>query len=57
VNDESENKNAVIELTNRYEIKRIVVFEYHSQINEMIERRHKSLIDLLSKMINEDLKN
>jgi hypothetical protein len=57
VNDESENKNAVIELTNRYEIKRVVVFEYHSQINEMIEREHKSLIDSLSKMINEDLKN
>jgi hypothetical protein len=56
INDESKNKNAVIELTNRYEIKRVVVFEYHSQINEMIEREHKSLIDSLSKMINEDLK-
>jgi hypothetical protein len=57
VNDESENKNAVIELTNRYEIKRVVVFEYHSQVNEIIEREHKSLIDSLLKIINEDLKN
>jgi hypothetical protein len=57
VNDELKNKNAVIELTNRYEIKRVVVFEYHSQVNEMIEREHKSLINSLSKMINEDLKN
>jgi hypothetical protein len=57
VNDESENKNAVIKLTNRYEIKRVIVFEYHSQVNEMIEREHKSLIDSLSKIINEDLKN
>jgi hypothetical protein len=57
VNNELKNKNAVIELINRYEIKRVVIFEYHSQVNEMIEREYKSLIDSLSKMINEDLKN
>jgi hypothetical protein len=57
VNNELKNENAVIELTNRYESKKIVVFEYHSQVNEMIEREYKSLIDSLLKMINEDLKN
>jgi hypothetical protein len=57
VNDESKNKNVIIELTNRYEIKTVIVFEYHSQVNKMIEREHKSLINSLSKIINEDLKN
>jgi hypothetical protein len=57
MNDESKNKNVVIKLTNRYKIKKIIVFEYHSQINEIIERDYKSLVDSLSKIINEDLKN
>ena len=47
-----ENKEQVIELANRYGIKRIMVSAYHPQANGMIERGHKPIVDALSKMTN-----
>ncbi len=46
----SENKDAVAELAQRYKVKRVVVSAYHLKANEMIERGHKPIVDVLSKM-------
>ena len=50
IDEKLENKNSIIELTNKYEINRIVIFVYHFQANEMIESRHKFMKNALSKM-------
>ncbi len=57
VNDESENKEILDELVQRYRIKKMITSSYHSQINEMIERNHRSLFDALFKMSDKDLKS
>ena len=51
--DESENKKQIIKLAIHYVIKWIVISSYNSQANEMIEREHQSIVDTLSKLINE----
>ena len=45
-----ENKDAVVELAERYGVRRVVVSAYHPQANGMIERGHKPIVDALSKM-------
>jgi DNA-directed RNA polymerase subunit N (RpoN/RPB10) len=57
VNDESENKEILDELVQRYRIKKMITSSYHSQINEMIERDHRFLSDALSKMFDEELES
>jgi hypothetical protein len=57
VNDESENKEILDELVQRYRIKKMITSSYHSQINEMIERDHRFLSDALFKMSDEKLKS
>jgi hypothetical protein len=57
VNDESENKEILDELVQWYRIKKMITSNYHSQINEMIKRNHKSLFDALFKMFDEELKS
>ncbi len=53
----AENKEAVVELANKYWVKRVVVLAYHPQANNMIERGQKLILDLLSKMSNESFTN
>lgn len=51
IDGRSENKNAVIELTRRYRVKKMVMSAYHLQANGiMIEDGHKPIVDALSKM-------
>ncbi len=57
VNDESENKEILDELVQRYRIKKMITSSYHSQINEMIKRDHRSLFNALFKMFDEELEN
>jgi hypothetical protein len=57
VNDESENKEILDELVQRYRIKKMITSNYYFQINEMIKRDHKSLFNVLSKMFDEELKS
>jgi hypothetical protein len=57
VNDEFENKEILDELVQRYRIKKMITSNYHSQINEMIERSHRFLFDALFKMFDEELKS
>lgn len=53
----SENKEAIKELTQKYEIKRVVVLVYHPQVIGMIKRRHKSIVNALSKMLDKGSAN
>jgi hypothetical protein len=57
INDDFENKKILEKLIKRYQIKKMITSNYHSQINEMIKRDHKFLFDALFKMFNEELKN
>jgi hypothetical protein len=57
INDDSENKKVLEKLVKRYRIKKMITSDYHSQINEMIEKDHKSLSDALFKMSDEELEN
>lgn len=50
IDEKPENKDAVVELAQRYGVKRVVVSAYHLQANGMIERRHNPIVDALSKM-------
>ncbi len=57
IDGSSENNEAVEELAERYGINQVVVSAYHPQANEMIERSHKPIVDLLSKMSEGGCKN
>lgn len=46
----SEKKDAVADLNQRYRVQRVVVSAHHPQVNGMIERGHKPIVNALSKM-------
>ena len=41
INEKSEDRNFVAKLCEKYDDKRVMISFYHSQINEMIEKKHK----------------
>lgn len=47
---ESKNKDVIVELAERYGIKRVVVSAYYPQANKIIEHSHKSIVNTLLKM-------
>ena len=51
MNEDFENKAVTEELLNRYRVRIKLISTYHASINEMIEREHRSLINVLSKLI------
>ena len=51
MNKDFENKTVTEELLNRYRVRIKLISTYHALINEMIERGHRSLINILSKLI------
>ena len=51
MNEDSENKTVTEELLNRYRVRIKLTSVYHASINEMIEKEHQSLINVLSKLI------
>ena len=51
MNEDFENKVVTEELLNRYRIRIKLTSTYHASINEMIEKKHRSLINVLSKLI------
>jgi hypothetical protein len=57
MNDDFENKEIFKKLIKRYRIEKMITSNYHSQINEMIKRDHKSWFDALFKMFDEELKS
>ena len=44
MNEGPENKKEIEELLKQYEVRKVTVSAYYSQINEMIEQRHMSII-------------
>ena len=51
MNEGFENKIVTKELLNRYKVRIKLTSTYYALINEMIEREHRSLINVLSKLI------
>ena len=51
MNEDLENKAVTKELLNRYRIRIKLTSTYHASINEMIKKEHRSLINVLSKLI------
>ena len=56
MNKNSENKIITEELLNRYRIQSKLTSTYHVLINEMIKKEHRSLINVLSKLIENKIK-
>ena len=50
-NEDFENKIVTEELLNQYRVRIKLTSTYHASINEMIERKYRSLINVLSKLI------
>ena len=53
LNEDSENKEVIKQLLQRYRVKIKIVSSYHSMINDMIERGHQSIVDALSKLTDD----
>ena len=51
MNEDFENKAVTKKLLNRYRIQIKLTSTYHASINEMIKKEHQSLINVLSKLI------
>jgi hypothetical protein len=46
VNEDSENRGYLKKLIRKYNIKKIVISVYHSYVNEMIEKKYLSVINI-----------
>jgi hypothetical protein len=57
VNNDFENREILEKFVKRYQIKKMITLNYHSQNNEMIKKDHKSLFDALFKMSDEELED
>ena len=55
INKDSENEAITRKLLNRYKIKIKLISTYYSFDNEMIEREHRSLMNVLSKLIEKKI--
>ena len=53
MNEDFENKTK--KLLNRYKIRIKLISTYHASINEMIKKKHRSLINVLSKLIEDKI--
>ena len=51
MNEDFENKTVTEKLLNRYQIRIKLISTYHASINKMIEKEHRPLINVLSKLI------
>ena len=56
MNEESENKAIIKQPMSRYKVKIKINSTYHSMSNEMIEKKHRSIMIVLSKMIKSKIK-
>lgn len=57
VDGRSKNKDIVVELAEIYGIKKVIVFVYYLQVNEMIEHNNQPIFDTLLKMFAEGFTN
>ena len=56
IDEKFKNRDFVVKLCEKYDDKYVMISFYHFQINEMIEKKHKFLIDALFKMTENDKK-
>ena len=56
MNEGLENKTITEELLHRYKVRIKLISIYHASINEMIEKEHRPLINVLSKLIEDKIK-
>ena len=55
-NEEKENKKKTRKFLMKYFIKHVIVLLYNLQANEMIERDHQLIVDVLFKLTNDFIK-
>ena len=55
LNEDFENKAVTEELLNRYRVRIKLTSTYYASINEMIEREHRSLMNVLSKLTEDKI--
>jgi len=55
-NEEKKNKKKMKKFLMKYFIKHVIVLLYNLQTNEMIERNHQLIINILFKLINDFIK-
>ena len=55
INEDLENKTVTEELLNRYKIRIKLTLIYYASINRMIEKRYQLLINILSKLIEDNI--
>ena len=56
-NREKKNKKKMRKLLMKYLIKHIIILLYNSQMNEMIERDHQLIINILFKLMNDFIRH
>ena len=56
-NEKKENKKKTRKLLIKYLIKHVIILLYNLQANEMIERDHQLIINVLFKLINDFIKH
>lgn len=57
INRGLENKNIVTKLAKRYELTKVVIFVYYSQVNEIIKCGHNPIFNAFSKIFAEESTN
>ena len=55
MNENFENKTITKKLLNRYKVRIKLTSTYHALINEVIKKEHRSLINILSKLIEDKI--
>ena len=55
-NENIKNKAVTKELLNRYKIRIKLISTYHASTNEIIKKEHRSLINVLSKLVENKIK-
>ena len=56
INEKFKNKIITKQLLNRYKVKIKINLTYYSINNKMIEKKHRSIVNVLSKMIKNKIK-
>ena len=56
-NEEKENKKKTRKFLMKYLIKHVIVLSYNLQANEMIERDHQFIINVLFKLMNDFIRH
>lgn len=52
INRDSKNKKAIAKLIQRYRMKKVIVLIYQPQVNGIIEREHKLIINIFTKILD-----